>query len=419
MALIPSQLTRTLRVMLLTLRVALLWAWYLLSGWKRHLLDQVVDPVSGPVLFISLYEWSVVRHRPHHLALRLAPQRLVVYFRPFFVRDGLAEGRRLHPPRLMRVERGLYVLEAWFFSGEDQVGVIARLNRALMRVLVRALRPLFAGGDGLVITNDPKRWSVLDAVPARRRVYDILDNYSAFSWATTAYPEHERRTLDLVDLVVAGTHEIYREKLPLHPHVEFQSCGVDAAHFGLAHESGYEPAAAVRELPSPQLFYMGMVDERIDRALIAALAKAFPEGSIVLAGPVVGDFGALRALPNVHLLGGQPYGELPRLLCKADVALIPFILNDVTRHINPTKLLEYLAAGVPVVSIPIPDVVSFYSEEVFIAGSIEEFVSCVRRALGPEGTAKAEFGVARAAQFSWETFTRQFLDWAERDGESS
>ncbi len=108
---------------------------------------------------------------------------------------------------------------------------------------------------------------------------------------------------------------------------------------------------------------MGVVDERLDPALLAAVADADPSWQVVVAGPVVKiDPATLPQRPNLHYLGGQPYEALPALLASWDVCLMPFALNDATRFISPTKTLEYFAAGRPVVSTSVADVVGPYGE---------------------------------------------------------
>src|SRR4029079_16822802 len=110
-------------------------------------------------------------------------------------------------------------------------------------------------------------------------------------------------------------------------------------------------------IPAPRLGYAGVIDERIDLALIDALARDHQDWHLVMAGPVVKlDPGELPRRPNIHYLGQKPYAELPDYMSGWDVALLPFALNDATRFISPTKTPEYLPAGKPVVSTPIRDV---------------------------------------------------------------
>lgn len=392
----------------------------LVLGWLLALLRQALtgqiislpwkDVRGDKIILVSLYTWKGISHRPHHMTRQFARHYPTVYFQPHFLKDALRFEDVFLYPRLREVEPNVFLLEATFISGENVVKAIHDLNVWLMKQLIDGL---FDGHneEWTLVINDPKRSFITRNTDVPVKIYDILDNYEAFHWATTDYPALEQDMLKTVDLVVAGTHEIFTKKEPHHPKVEFMGCGVETGHFARALGDDVAPAADVANLSHPVMFYMGMVDERIDHGLIKHLAKEFPESSIVLVGPHDGDFSDLAALPQVHLLGLKPYAELPRYLKATDVCLIPFVLNDITRNINPTKLLEYMAAGRPVVSIPIPDVVKFYEGDVLIGGTHEEFAACVREAIGERGKALAKRGPERAKDESWERFNERYFTW--------
>jgi len=158
---------------------------------------------------------------------------------------------------------------------------------------------------------------------------------------------------------------------------------------------------------------VGVIDERLDYALIAALADAFPADQIVLAGPVVKvDPARLPQRTNVHFPGRLPYGSLPSLLAGVDVALMPFAINRATASISPTKTLEYFAAGIPVVSTPIADVVDTYAGIAYIAEGAGPFIEAVRAALAapPERIAR---GVAVAREQTWDAIFARMWDVLE------
>ena len=165
-------------------------------------------------------------------------------------------------------------------------------------------------------------------------------------------------------------------------------------------------------MPGPVLGYYGVIDERIDLDLIATLAAARPNWSIVMVGPVAKiDPAALPRARNIHYLGRKDYAELPAYLAGWDVALMPFAINEATRFISPTKTPEYLAAGRPVVSTPVTDVVRHYGdvEGVLIAGDAEAFVKACERALALSRDREAWLPAVDAllARTSWDqTFRR-------------
>jgi UDP-galactopyranose mutase len=214
-------------------------------------------------------------------------------------------------------------------------------------------------------------------------VYDCMDELSAFKNPPAGLLERERDLLAAADVVFTGGSSLYEAKKDRHDNVHAFPSSIDAAHFGAARGSAVEPAdqACIR---GPKLGFSGVVDERMDLDLLAALADAHDDWSIVVIGPIVKiDPACLPQRSNLHFLGGRDYKDLPAYMSGWDVALMPFALNEATRFISPTKTPEYLAAGRPVVTTPIVDVVRHYGSlaAVHIAETAEEFVAACERAL--------------------------------------
>lgn len=160
----------------------------------------------------------------------------------------------------------------------------------------------------------------------------------------------------------------------------------------------------VANLPRPILGYFGVIDERIDYDLLISLCQAFPRGSVVMVGPFAKvDSRILPSLPNLHWLGQRDYAELPALVKAFNVCLMPFALNEATRYINPTKTLEYMAAGKSIVSTAVPDVVRNFTPVVAVANSTEEFIEAARRAVASPDIGHIADGIARAEVSSWES----------------
>jgi UDP-galactopyranose mutase len=222
-------------------------------------------------------------------------------------------------------------------------------------------------------------------------VYDCMDELSLFRGAPRELVDREARLLAAADLVFTGGQSLYEAKREKHPRVHAFPSSIDAEHFRQARESRSEPADQ-SGIPGPRMGYFGVIDERLDLDLLAAVAEARPDWHLVMVGPVVKiDPASLPQHPNLHWLGMKSYPELPAYLSGWDVALMPFALNESTRFISPTKTPEYLAGGRPVVSTPIRDVVKPYGESgmVEIADSPEAFVAAVDR------------GLARADREDW------------------
>jgi UDP-galactopyranose mutase len=220
-------------------------------------------------------------------------------------------------------------------------------------------------------------------------VYDCMDELSAFLNAPPRLLEHEAHLLKLADVVFTGGPSLYRAKKDSHQNVLCFPSSVDAKHFAAA-ASGMIEAADQRALAHPRLGYFGVIDERIDTAVLRAMAEAHPEWQIVMVGPVVKiDPAILPRNSNLHYLGQRTYPELPSYLAGWDVCLLPFARNASTRFISPTKTLEYMAAKKPIVSTPITDVAEPYGDIVYLSEDAEAFVAACERALAAPAADRA------------------------------
>jgi UDP-galactopyranose mutase len=233
-----------------------------------------------------------------------------------------------------------------------------------------------------------------------------MDELSAFKFAPAELLERERALLSRADLVFTGGPSLYRSKKDRHPHCHCFSSSVDAAHFARAATEIVEPERQA-SLRRPRLGYFGVIDERFDLPLLTELANGRPEWEFVLVGPVVKiDSADVPSRPNVHLFGQQPYEKLPAFLSGWDVALLPFARNESTRYISPTKTLEYMAAGKPMVSTSITDVAEPYGHIVQIADDPQDFLAACERALAEtEGARQRRLEQYRTvlARTSWDS----------------
>jgi len=238
-------------------------------------------------------------------------------------------------------------------------------------------------------------------------IYDCMDELSAFLGAPARMVELERQLLNAADVVFTGGISLYESKRRLHQNVHAFPSSIDAAHFAQARDNSWsvEPEDQA-DIPRPRAGFYGVVDERFDTKLLAAIAGLRPEVHFVIVGPVVKiDPVNLPQAANIHYLGSKDYSELPLYLRGWDVALLLFALNDATRFISPTKTPEYLAAGKPVVSTPIRDVVRGYGEAglVAIAETPEAFADAIDRALQPPPAGWNDAVAKRLAESSWDS----------------
>jgi glycosyltransferase involved in cell wall biosynthesis len=235
-------------------------------------------------------------------------------------------------------------------------------------------------------------------------VYDCMDELSCFAGAPTKLRELERELFARADVVFTGGQSLYEAKKSQHRNVHAFPSSVDAAHFGAARGPLADPEDQAA-LPHPRLGFFGVVDERMDLELVAALADARPSYQIVILGPVVKiDPESLPRRPNLHWLGKKDYRELPAYLAGWDAAIMPFARNEATRFISPTKTLEYLAAGKTVVSTAITDVVKPYGDRGLVEiADRAGFPAAVDRALGEQRLGWRAAADAFVASTSWDS----------------
>jgi hypothetical protein len=241
-------------------------------------------------------------------------------------------------------------------------------------------------------------------------VYDCMDELSQFRHAPRELVERERLLIENADIVFTGGYKLFRSKSAHHDNVHFFGCGVDVAHFGAA-RAGTTTIPADARFDGCVAGYFGVIDERLDYELIRKLAERDPALHVVMVGPTAKvEPSELPDAPNIHWLGQRAYDELPRYVKAFDVCLMPFALNEATEYINPTKTLEYMAAGKPIVSSAVPDVVRNFTPIVTVANSHEEFLAGVRNAIDVPNGELIQRGIEMAGRSSWESIVARMRE---------
>jgi len=222
---------------------------------------------------------------------------------------------------------------------------------------------------------------LLGALQFETVVYDCMDELSLFKGAPQQLIDQEKYLLANADIVFTGGKSLYESKNKMHSNVYCFPSSVDEAHFSKA-LNGIAVPEDIANLAAPIVGYFGVIDERVDLALINDTAIKMPEVSFVMIGPIAKiQDSDLPKQHNIHYLGMKSYEELPNYLKGFSIAMMPFALNDATKYISPTKTLEYMAAGKPIISTKITDVVRDYSDCVTFASSASEFTEAVNAIL--------------------------------------
>ncbi|MDB6045457.1 MAG: glycosyl transferase [Gammaproteobacteria bacterium] len=306
------------------------------------------------LLCFSHLRWQFVYQRPQHLMSRAAAEQSVIFFEePIFEERGAL-------PRLNVAAQssGVTVMVPVLKGGTSEAEQAAAQRYLIDRVLNE-----WSGAATTFWYYTPMALRFTGHLQPDVCIYDCMDELSAFKNAPQLLVELERRLLARADLVFTGGRSLFRAKRGRHQHCHLFPSSIEFEHFARARAAACAEPQEQAKIPHPKVGFFGVIDERMDVELLAQLAAMRPDLQLVCIGPVVKiDPAALPRQPNIHWLGFKSYAELPEYLSSWDAGFMPFALNEATQFISPTKTPEFLAAGIPVCSTPITDVVSPYGE---------------------------------------------------------
>lgn len=317
-----------------------------------NLIPTEAKKIPFDLVCFSHLRWDFVYQRPQHLLSRAAHDRRVFYIEePVFVNGSM---------RYEKHERdnGVQVIVPHLPEGlQSDIAIVAVLKEMLQRLFQQERIANYVSWYytpmALMFTRELKPLGI---------VYDCMDELRAFKGAPTSLQDYERELLSVADIVFTGGHSLYEARRHQHHAVYPFPSSIDVPHFRQARTVQPEPSDQ-EHISHPRLGFFGVIDERFDIELLRQAAAARPDWHFVIVGPIVKiDAAELPQLSNIHYLGAKKYEELPRYLAGWDLALLLFARNEATRFISPTKTPEYLAAGKPVISTSIKDVVRPYGE---------------------------------------------------------
>ena len=332
-----------------------------------------------PTLIVFCHlRWDFVFQRPQHLMTRLAEHYNILFVEEPMHTEGQARLEKMAVAPNITVYRPHTPIQQWGFH-DDQLPTLQGL-----------LGDLVPDGERPVVWfYTPMALPLLQGLNPSLVVYDCMDELAAFKNPPKQLLQRESALLNLADLVFTGGPSLYEAKKDRHANAHCFSSSVDAKHFRQALDSAIShPDQA--HVAGPRLGFYGVIDERFDTDLVRQMAAAHPEWQIVLVGPVVKiDPAELPRADNVHYMGQRNYDELPKFLAGWDLCLLPFAMNDSTKFISPTKVLEYMAAEKLSVSTPITDVKVPYGDVVAIASTAGEYIAACEQMLAAADEEKA------------------------------
>ena len=311
--------------------------------------------------------WNFVYQRPQHLLTRFA-----LYNRVFVIEESLLDGRSNYYDIEDQKEDGLSVIKL-YLSRE----LCPEQKNETLRKLIDSLMSAMNITHYILWYYTPMALEYSDHLHPKLIIYDCMDELSAFKFADPDLKKYEALLFEKADLVFTGGYSLYEAKKHLHKNIHPFPSSIDKAHFITARSEVSQPDDQ-KNIPYPRLGFYGVIDERMDIRLIAEMADMRPDWHFILIGPVIKiDPATLPQRKNIHYLGSKAYNELPLYLSGWDIAMLPFEMNESTKYISPTKTPEYLAAGKPVISTSITDVITPYGDKglVHIADTAKDFIN--------------------------------------------
>ncbi len=324
------------------------------------------------LLCFSHLRWDFVYQRPQHLLTRFAEHTAV-----YFLEEAIFCSTDTAYLTFSRRAPNLWVCVPHLPHGLSGEGVNAQLRELLDFFFINK-----NAADFTFWYYTPMALTFSRHLEPGLTIFDCMDELSAFKFAPDELRWLESELFERADVVFTGGFSLYESKKKQHSNTYCFPSSIEKEHFALA-RTPCEPADQAA-ISGPKIGFYGVIDERFDVELIRGIADARPDWQIMLIGPIVKiDPAILPQNKNIHYLGARGYDALPGYLSGWSVALIPFVLNDSTRFISPTKTPEYLAGGKPVVSTAIRDVVNPYGENklVSIGKDATEFVDAIDRIL--------------------------------------
>lgn len=333
------------------------------------------DSKKPLLVCFSHLRWDFVWQRPQHLLSRAANHYNVLVIEEPIFKPGISAHMDVSDR-----PQGVAIAVPMLPEGLSHEDVLAEQHDLIEALIGReALSPRvfwYYTPMALAFTSD---------LESDLCIYDNMDELSLFRGASQELLDLENSLFARADLVFTGGMSLYEAKRNRHHSVHAFPSSIEFAHFSKARGVKQDPQDQAH-IPFPRLGFFGVIDERMDVELVGQVADLRPDWQFVMIGPVVKiDPATLPQRPNIHWLGGKSYNELPQYLSGWTIGFMPFALNEATKFISPTKTPEFLAAGVPVISTPITDVVRPYGEKglVEIARTAQDVVE------------KAEFVLSR------------------------
>ncbi len=349
--------------------------------------------------------WDFVYQRPQHLMSRFAKQ-----FRTFFIQEPIFHDAE-DALEVKLTKENIWIVTPQLNSDDtDTQSVITRQKQLMSALFTKNKIENF-----IAWYYTPMALKISSHLKPQLVVYDCMDELSAFKFAPAELKIMEAELFSKAQVVFTGGQSLYEAKKCAHQNIYPFPSSIDKDHFAKGRKKLKGPFDQ-QLIPHLRFGFYGVIDERFNIQMIKEVAEKRPEWQLILIGPVVKiNPEDLPKRDNIHYLGSKTYDDLPLYLSGWDFAMIPFEKNASTKFISPTKTPEYLAAGKPVISTSITDVVSPYGDKklVYIADSSDEFIKSAETELAKNERQTKQW-LNRVDAFlkdvSWDYTTTQMMD---------
>jgi glycosyltransferase involved in cell wall biosynthesis len=290
---------------------------------------------------------------------------------------------------------------------------VKSINSFLLRLLLKHYIRKFNMKNIIYWSYLPNVGYVVRKMNADFVLYHCVDEWSNFSFIDSDIIREEKILCEISDLVLASARELYNSRKQYNSNIHYLPHGVDYDHFHSARSRSLNVPEDMKDISGPIAGFFGLIHEWVDLDLLHYVIKSNPGVSFVFIGKQSVDVDFLKKFPNCHFLGQKPYSELVSYARLFDIGLIPFKVNELTINVNPIKLKEYLALGIPVISVNIPEVHA-YRHVVRIADGYEEYDRLLKEEISGNHLASAEEIDAAAIKETWDQKVEEISDLIEK-----
>ncbi len=311
------------------------------------------------MIVFSHLRWDHNYQRPQHIMSRMASNKKILFVEqpvPF-------EPGQENTARIININANLQVLQPMVKSIADIVNVLPSFVSGSVKPIAWFYSAVFS--------------VLLGSIDFEKIIYDCIDERTLFRTGTEQLYQ-EKYMLAEADIVFTAGKSLFEARQSQHKNIHCFPASVEKSHFEKA-MNGIPVPHDIKKLRKPVIGYYGAIDERIDLNLLGKVAYRNPQASFVMIGPLEGvDERQLLTQENIYYLGVKPYEQLPNYLKAFDIAMMPFAMNEATLYLSPTKTLEYMAAGKPIISTPVYDVARDFKHCVSIVSGMDEFSIAIK-----------------------------------------